>query len=78
MHRSSSGQGHRPFTAKIMGSNPIRCTIFERIGGMDTTLLITGGTEPLVCSNMVAIPEAAIPTDRDRIGVSSPQRMTPY
>jgi len=27
--------------------------IFERIGRMDTTLLITGGTERSVCSNMV-------------------------
>lgn len=32
----------------------------------------------IVCFNMVAIPDAATPTDRDRIGMSSPQRMTPY
>ena len=26
MHHSSSGLGHRPFTAKIRGSNPLWCT----------------------------------------------------
>jgi hypothetical protein len=31
-----------------------------------------------VCFYMVAIPEAAIPTDRDRIGTPPPQRVEPY
>ena len=32
----------------------------------------------IVCFYMVAIPEAAIPTDRDRIGTPPPQRVEPY
>lgn len=32
MSRSSSGLGHRPFTAKITGSNPVRDTKFRNVG----------------------------------------------
>ena len=32
----------------------------------------------VVCFYMVAIPEAVIPTDRDRIGTPPPQRVEPY
>ena len=32
MSRSSSGLGHRPFTAKITGSNPVRDTSFRNVG----------------------------------------------
>ncbi len=34
--------------------------------------------ERVACFYMVAIPEAAIPTDRDRIGTPPPQRVEPY
>ena len=50
----------------------LRGSIFEHIGGMDTTPLITGGTEPLVCSNMVKVNRTA----RGGVGGKDPREVS--